>query len=92
MVHLICNIISDLKNNGINYSELITFVSDRPGHDLRYSIDISNIRNELKWSPKSEFKINLINTVKWYSENLNWCKEISLKANYHGDRLGKIKK
>ncbi|WP_428326218.1 dTDP-glucose 4,6-dehydratase [Nitrosopumilus sp.] len=57
--------------------DLIEFVEDRPGHDFRYSLDSTKIRNELNWNPKTKFDLGLENTVKWYLENKKWWENIS---------------
>ncbi len=56
---------------------LMYFVEDRPGHDLRYGLDSSKIRNELGWKPKRKFDESLISTIKWYQENKKWWEEIT---------------
>ena len=55
------------KNN--NFSELINYVSDRPGHDYRYAINSNKIQNKLKWKPKTSFDKGLEKTIKWYLKN-----------------------
>ena len=57
-------------------NENIEFVEDRPGHDFRYSLDSSKMKNELKWLPKFNFDKALKQTVDWYLENMNWLKNI----------------
>lgn len=69
------------------YEELITFVPDRPGHDLRYAIDASKIRDELGWKPKEDFESGFRKTVRWYLENRDWWESI-LSGDYKLDRLG----
>ena len=73
VVKTICNILDRLypRKKG-QYADLITFVTDRPGHDARYAIDPSRIRNELGWQPTINFEQNLEKTVKWYLENRDW--------------------
>lgn len=68
---------------------LITYVTDRPGHDFRYAIDCSNIKNDLGWEPKYSFKNGLNETVKWYLDNMSWVDHIKsgeyqkwIEANY----------
>ena len=58
--------------NSKSYSDQITFVKDRPGHDKRYAIDASKLKRELGWKPKDTFETGLRKTVIWYLENLNW--------------------
>ena len=59
-----------------SYADLITFVSDRPGHDARYAIDSSRISNELGWQPSVSFEKGLEITVKWYLENEAWWRPL----------------
>ncbi len=72
---------------GIDYRSLITFVSDRPGHDRRYAIDSSKIRRELGWAPKETLKTGLAKTVIWAVTNPAWREEV-LRGTYSGERLG----
>lgn len=73
-----------------NYRDLITFVTDRPGHDTRYAMDISKIQTELDWQPKENLDSGLEKTVKWFLANQDWC-ENALKGKYDLNRLGTIK-
>lgn len=66
---------------------LITFVDDRPGHDLRYSVDYSRTEAALGWSPSVTFEAGLRRTVAWYAANRDWWEPIREKR-YRGDRLG----
>ena len=71
MVRLICDIMDKKLNRPVGYSEkLITFVKDRPGHDLRYAIDSKKISNELGWKPRTDFKEGLSKTIDWYLERM----------------------
>jgi len=74
----ICNILSKINydNSGFDYSKLITFVKDRPGHDTKYLVNYSKIRKELNWVPKVSLDKGLALTVNWYLKNLNWWKNI----------------
>jgi dTDP-glucose 4,6-dehydratase len=70
------------------YEDLITFVTDRPGHDMRYAIDARKIRDELGWEPKEDFESGFRKTVQWYLENQEWWETI-LSGDYQLERLGK---
>ena len=72
----------------LGYERLITFVTDRPGHDMRYAIDPTKIRDELGWEPKEDFASGFRKTVKWYLDNREWTDRI-LSGDYQLDRLGK---
>jgi dTDP-glucose 4,6-dehydratase len=74
--------------NGGSYRELITFVQDRPGHDLRYAIDASKIKDELGWQPTETFETGLAKTVDWYLVNGDWWQPLRA-SRYTGERLGK---
>ena len=77
-----------LKRQGKKtYFELKTFVRDRPGHDRRYAIDATKIREELGWKPNYGFESGLAKTVRWYIENRNWCETV-LAGKYDRERLG----
>ncbi len=71
-----------------NYKDLITYVEDRAGHDLRYAIDASKIQNELGWKPQESFKSGIRKTVKWYLANQEWCVHVQ-NGSYQRERLGK---
>lgn len=89
LVKRICGILDDRKplQDGV-YADLITFVPDRPGHDARYAIDPSRIRNELGWRPSVSLEEGLARTVDWYLENTGWWQAL-LGRNGVGTRLGK---
>ena len=65
----------------------MTFVTDRPGHDRRYAIDASRIDTELGWRPEHDFDAGLRQTVAWYLEHEDWCREV-MGDRYDGGRLG----
>jgi len=69
------------------YNELKTFVTDRPGHDRRYAIDASKIRNELGWQPAHDLDSGMGSTVQWYLENRAWCQSVQSDS-YQRERLG----
>ena len=71
-----------------SFQDLITFVTDRPGHDMRYAIDPTKIRDELGWEPKEDFESGFRKTVQWYLNNREWTDNI-LSGDYKLDRLGK---
>ncbi|MFP1683042.1 dTDP-glucose 4,6-dehydratase [Alloalcanivorax sp. C16-1] len=70
-----------------HYQNLITFVKDRPGHDLRYAIDASKIERELGWVPSETFESGLRKTVQWYLDNHEWCARVQ-DGSYQRERLG----
>lgn len=73
VVASICSILNRLMpNKDLKYEELITFVEDRPGHDIRYAIDASKIIQDLDWSPERSFEEGIEETIKWYLDNLDW--------------------
>lgn len=83
VVKMICELLEKLapnKPDGVkNYADLITFVTDRPGHDFRYAIDSSKIQKELGWHPQETFESGLRKTVEWYLANRDWCTTINIK-------------
>jgi dTDP-glucose 4,6-dehydratase len=89
VVKIICQILDELKPqlNGQSYESLITFVKDRPGHDLRYAIDASKIERELGWKPQESFETGIHKTVQWYLDNLEWCRRVQ-DGSYQRERLG----
>lgn len=89
VVKIICKILDELKpqNNHQPYETLITFVKDRPGHDLRYAIDASKIAKDLGWKPEETFETGIRKTVEWYLNNLEWCRRVQ-DGSYQRERLG----
>ena len=89
VVKTICSILDELRPQANNtpYASLITFVKDRPGHDLRYAIDASKIKNDLGWTPQETFKTGIRKTVEWYLNNLEWCHRVQ-DGSYQRERLG----
>ena len=89
LVRGLCQIMDDLAPSSEAYEQLISFVPDRPGHDLRYAIDATKIRDELGWEPKEDFHSGFRKTVQWYLRNQEWCKRI-LSDEYKLERLGNV--
>jgi dTDP-glucose 4,6-dehydratase len=76
VVSEICAILSELRP-GPGYESLIEFVQDRPGHDRRYAVDITKIRQDIGWSPKDSFSSGLRKTVSWYLNNPQWMESVT---------------
>ena len=93
VVRGICTLLEELapsKPEGVaRYEDLITFVKDRPGHDLRYAIDAGKIERELGWVPQETFQSGLRKTVQWYLDNLEWCRRVQ-DGSYQRERLGAL--
>ncbi len=90
VVQTICSILDELAPRGAgagSYSDLITHVSDRPGHDRRYAIDADKIGRELGWTPQETFETGLRKTVQWYLDNQPWCQRVQ-DGSYQRERLG----
>lgn len=89
IVHALCDILDELKPSGRvrGYRSLITFVADRPGHDLRYAIDAGKIERDLGWKPRETFDTGLRKTVQWYLDHPVWVERIR-SGTYQGERLG----
>lgn len=92
VVEILCDLLEELaplKPQGVErYRDLITFVKDRPGHDLRYAIDASKIENDLGWVPLESFESGIRKTVLWYLENQDWWQRV-FSGEYQLGRLGK---
>jgi len=88
IVHAICDIVDKLNKQEHCSRELITFVTDRPGHDQRYAIDCSRLSTELNWQPQYQFEAGLEQTIDWYLQNTQWSKRV-MDGSYRGQRLGK---
>ncbi len=87
VVKSICALLDELRPRAGKHEDLISFVTDRPGHDLRYAIDASHIRDELGWQPLETFDSGLRKTVEWYLENEPWWQRV-VSGDYRGQRLG----
>jgi len=94
VVKTVCSILDKLvpnKLDGIDqYEQLITYVGDRAGHDVRYAIDATKIDKELNWTPDETFATGIKKTVEWYLENTVWCDRVK-DGSYQGERLGVVK-
>jgi dTDP-glucose 4,6-dehydratase len=100
LVRLLCTILDDLVPLELklktstdkvikSYQDLIIFVTDRPGHDLRYAIDASRIHDELGWQPSETAETGFRKTVQWYLDNEAWWQNI-LSGDYQLERIGKV--
>lgn len=91
VVRTICSLLEELaphKPTGVvKYEDLITFVTDRPGHDVRYAIDAGKIGRELGWSPQETFESGIRKTVEWYLTHKKWWSRV-LDGSYNRERLG----
>ncbi len=91
VVKTLCQILDELVPNhpvGIErYEDLITYVKDRPGHDVRYAIDATKIDKVLGWKPDETFETGIRKTVEWYLDNKSWWERV-LDGSYQGERLG----
>lgn len=93
VVKTVCSILDELSPSKIDdiekYEQLIVFVTDRAGHDIRYAIDATKIANELSWTPDETFATGIRKTVEWYLENSVWLNRVK-DGSYQGQRLGVI--
>lgn len=93
VVKTICTLLEELVPEKpaqvVHYSDLIAYVSDRPGHDLRYAIDATKIHQELGWLPQESFDSGMRKTVQWYLNNSHWWGRV-LDGSYQRERLGKV--
>ncbi|EFL78870.1 dTDP-glucose 4,6-dehydratase [Actinobacillus pleuropneumoniae] len=91
VVRTICSLLEELVPNkpaGVHkYEDLITYVTDRPGHDVRYAIDATKIGRELGWKPQETFETGIRKTVEWYLNNTEWWSRV-LDGSYNRERLG----
>ena len=88
VVNAICQQMDQSRPTSAPHADLITPVTDRPGHDRRYAIDPSRISAELGWSPRHNVEQGLAETVSWYLANQVWCNKVRQRAGYDGSRLG----
>jgi dTDP-glucose 4,6-dehydratase len=88
IVQKICALLDEMHPSGAPHAQLITYVADRPGHDLRYAIDPARIRTELGWRPSVTLDEGLRRTVRWYLDNKAWWQPLQARAGV-GQRLGR---
>ena len=79
VVNTICELLESYNPPAKNfaYKDLITHVTDRPGHDFRYAVDTTKIENDLGWQPRETFESGLQKTIEWYLNNQDWCEAVS---------------
>jgi dTDP-glucose 4,6-dehydratase len=89
VVHTLCAILDELLPDSPHrpHADLIHYVTDRPGHDLRYAIDAAKIQEQLDWVPQETFETGLRKTVGWYLDHVDWCRRVQ-DGSYRGERLG----
>ena len=94
VVKTVCSILDGLVPSSIDgidrYEQLIIYVGDRAGHDVRYAIDATKISDELNWTPNETFATGIKKTVQWYLDNQVWCDHVK-DGSYQGERLGVVK-
>jgi dTDP-glucose 4,6-dehydratase len=90
VVHRICDLLDEMAPKGRSHRDLITFVTDRPGHDHRYAIDATKTENEIGWRAQESFDTGIAKTVRWYLDNEAWWRPLRDKV-YSGERLGALK-
>ncbi|MGB1187816.1 MAG: dTDP-glucose 4,6-dehydratase [Cycloclasticus pugetii] len=87
VVQTICHMLDELVPKDSRYEDQITYVADRPGHDMRYAIDASKIDQQLGWKPQETFESGIKKTVEWYLNNQTWCQHVQ-DGSYQRERLG----
>jgi len=89
LVKTICALLDERVPSGAPHADLITYVTDRPGHDMRYAIDPTRMNTEMGWHPSVTVEEGLAKTVDWYLANEDWWKPLQARAGV-GTRLGKV--
>ena len=94
VVNTVCKILDRLQPaaDGKPYVSLVEYVTDRPGHDFRYAIDASRIKQELNWEPAETFESGMQKTVQWYLDNQAWVDAVQASNDLRGHRLGSVKR
>ena len=87
IVEVLCDHLDEIMPLSQRRRELITYVTDRPGHDRRYAIDSSKLQNELAWQPQETFESGIKKTIQWYLDNQTWVDRVK-DGSYQGQRLG----
>jgi dTDP-glucose 4,6-dehydratase len=87
VVDTICRSLDQFRPQNMPHEKLKTFVKDRPGHDQRYAIDFSKIKNELGWIPEYSFEEGMAQTIEWYLKHAEWCENVTT-GKYQRERLG----
>jgi len=87
IVKQLCKILDEVAPKAVRHESLISFVTDRPGHDRKYAIDPTKLKSQIEWSPQHDFATSLRRTVAWYIENRTWWTRL-LESCYGGERLG----
>lgn len=87
VVNTICEILNEMVSDEYNYKDLIRYVKDRPGHDMRYAIDSTKIKKDLGWLPLETFESGIKKTVQWYLKNQDWCKRAIENNNTSNKRV-----
>ena len=90
IVRLVCERLDEMQPGNASYSDLITFVTDRPGHDRRYAIDATRMRERLGWTPAHDFASGIDATIQWYLANRDWCDHVRSGEyqNYYENQYG----
>jgi dTDP-glucose 4,6-dehydratase len=88
-VQILCGHLDKYAPANTPHAEKIAFVTDRPGHDFRYSIDANKLETELGWRPRMPLEAGLEDTVRWYVENSDWVQRIRERG-FHSERLGLV--
>ncbi|AOH84401.1 dTDP-glucose 4,6-dehydratase [Sphingomonas panacis] len=88
VVERICRLMDEMAPKGFSHSDLIEFVTDRPGHDHRYAIDATKTETQIGWRAQESFETGIAKTVRWYLDNEGWW--APLRKGYSGERLGRL--